>query len=338
MPVLAPTRATRILILAATAIPLLLAAVGALFTVLIGQNCSGGGGGGDAPSQVAQRGIPATFLVIYEQVGAQYRIPWEILAGIGQEECDQGGDTDPSCTPQPGATGPGVANCAGASGPMQIGVGSGPCGSAGDAYDSLRNYLPDPSLGPHDPTTAVELAALVLIKNKGAPTGQAIDTYWPYARAYNGSGPLADAYADRVTADAHAYQGTQAVASGLLCAGLATPVIAGTRARILPTGEAEAPADVPAAVQDMIAAGNRIDRFPYSYGGGHGAPAQTMSQTNPDPAAVPGDEENGGPGMTARRRPRMCCGAEGWGRACSAVLSWTRPSWRGWGTRDRGNG
>ena len=46
----------------------------------------------------------------------------------------------------------------------------------------------------------------------------------------------------------------------------------------------------------MIAAGNRIDRFPYSYGGAHGDPAQTMSQSNPDPAAVPGAEENGGPG------------------------------------------
>ena len=50
---------------------------------------------------------------------------------------------------------------------MAIGVG----GAAGDAYDSLRRYLPNPALGPHDPTTAVELAALVLIKDKGAPTG-----------------------------------------------------------------------------------------------------------------------------------------------------------------------
>ena len=208
---------------------------------------------------------------------------------------------------------------------MQIGVGSGPCGSAGDAYDSLRNYLPDPSLGPHDPTTAVELAALVLIKNKGAPTGQAIDTYWPYARAYNGSGPLADAYADRVTADAHAYQGTQAVASGLLCAGLATPVIAGTRARILPTGEAEAPADVPAAVQDMIAAGNRIDRFPYSYGGGHGAPAQTMAGPIPIRPRFRAMGRLAVRGMTARRRPRMCCGAEGLGESLlgSAVMDST---------------
>lgn len=55
---------------------------------------------------------------------------------------------------------------------MQIGIG----GAAGDEYDSLRRYLPNPSLGPHDPTTAVQLAALVLIKHKGAPTGKPLDS------------------------------------------------------------------------------------------------------------------------------------------------------------------
>ena len=164
MPVLTRKRSTRVLIAVAAVVPLLLALGAAMISVLIGQSCSGGAGG-DAPSRVAQRDIPASFLSIYEQVGARYRIPWEILAGIGKEECDHGRYPDPSCTPQPGATGPGVANFAGASGPMQIGIG----GAAGDEYDSLRHYLPDPSLGPHDPTTAVELAALVLIKDKGAP-------------------------------------------------------------------------------------------------------------------------------------------------------------------------
>ena len=216
MPVLTRRRSTRILIAAAALVPLLLALGAAMISVLIGQSCSGGAGG-DAPSRVAQRDIPASFLSIYEQVGARYRIPWEILAGIGKEECDHGRYPDPSCTPQPGATGPGVANFAGASGPMQIGIG----GAAGDEYDSLRHYLPDPSLGPHDPTTAVELAALVLIKDKGAPTGQPIDAYLAYVRAYNGSGPIADAYAARVLADAHAYQGagTLAVAGCAAAAG-----------------------------------------------------------------------------------------------------------------------
>ena len=276
----------------AAGFPLLLAGGAALLTVVIGGTCTGSGVG-DAPSALAIRDIPASFLRIYEQVGAQFKIPWEVLAGIGQEECDQGRLPDPSCTPRPGATGPGVANFAGASGPMQIGVG----GLAGDEYQSLRRYLPDPSLGPHDPTTAVELAALVLIRDKGAPIGQPIDAYAVYVRAYNGSGPAADAYAARVLADAHAYQGAGTTAFGPSCsAALGTPIVPGTKARILPSGDAAAPADAPAVVQQMIAAGNRIDRFPYSYAGGHGAVAQTMNQTAPDPAAFPGAEENGGPG------------------------------------------
>jgi hypothetical protein len=285
-------RGVRALVVVAAAFPLLLAGGAALLTVVIGQSCSGSGVG-DVASRTAVRDIPASFLAIYEQVGAQFKLPWEVLAGIGKEECDQGRYPDPSCTPQAGATGPGVANFAGASGPMQVGVG----GAAGDEYGSLRRYLPDPSLGPHDPTTAVELAALVLIKDKGAPTGQPIDAYRDYVRAYNGSGPIADAYAARVLADAHAYQGAGTVAFGAFCsAAFGTLLVPGTRARILPSGVAAAPADAPAAVQGMIAAGNRINHFAYSYGGAHGDPAQTMNQSNPNPAAVPGAEENGGPG------------------------------------------
>jgi hypothetical protein len=207
VPVVTRRRTGWIVVAGAVAVTLLLAVGLVLLSVLVGQICTGGTGTASAPSQLARRDIPADFLRIYEKVGAQYRIPWEVLAGIGKEECDNGQDPDPSCTPIPGARGPGVANCAGASGPMQIGVGSGPCGDAGDAYDALRHYLPNPALGPHDPTTAVELAALVLIKDKGAPTGKPIDAYWRYAEAYNGSGPAAAAYANRVLADAHAYQG-----------------------------------------------------------------------------------------------------------------------------------
>ena len=113
-----------------------------------------------------------------------------------------------------------MANFAGASGPTQIGIG----GAAGDEYDSLRRYLSNPALGPHDPTTAVELAVLVLIKDKGATAGQPIDAYRPYVRAYNGSGPMADAYADRVLADAHAYQGTGTLVVAACAAAPATYV------------------------------------------------------------------------------------------------------------------
>ena len=296
MAVVTRRRGVRALVVVAATFPLVLAGGAALLTVVLGGTCAGSGVG-DAPSALATRDIPGAFLRIYEQVGARYKVPWEVLAGIGREECDHGRNPDPSCRPQPDARGPGVANCAGASGPMQVGVGGGPCGVAGDQYQSLRRYLSDPSLGPHDPTTAVELAALVLIKGKGAPIGQPIDAYAVYVRAYNGSGAAADAYAARVLADAHAYQGTGTAAFGPSCtAALGTPLVPGTRARILASGDAAAPADAPAVVQAMIAAGNRIDRFPYSYGGAHGDPAQTMNQSNPNPSAVPGAQENGGPG------------------------------------------
>jgi hypothetical protein len=181
--------------------------------------CTSAGLLADAASPAAQSQIPSQWLQIFQQAGAQYRIPWEILAGIAKNECNFAQDTDPSCTPQPGATGPRSANYAGASGPVQIGVGGG----AGNQYQTLKQYLPNPQLGPHDPTTAVQLAALVLIKHKGAPEGAPIDAYLPYVTAYNGTGPQADAYGQQVIADAHAYQGdgtTTMISTG--CAAHAT--------------------------------------------------------------------------------------------------------------------
>jgi hypothetical protein len=151
---------------------------------------------------------------------------------------------------------------------MQVGIG----GAAGDEYDALRHLLPDPSLGPHDPTTAVELAALMLTRDKGAPTGQPIDALPRLRACVNGAGPMAEAYAARVLADAHA------------------------------------------EVQAMIAAGNRINHFPYSYGGAHGDAAQTMSQASPDPAAVPG-EENGDPGYDCSSATCTSCGPGGLGQS-----------------------
>ena len=90
----------------------------------------------------------------------------------------------------------------------------------------------------------------------------------------------------------------------------------------MPSGDAAAPADAPAVVQEMIAAGNRIDHFAYSYGGAHGDPAQTMNQSNPNPAAVPGAEENGGPGYDCSSATVVrAVGRRASGRACSAAAS-----------------
>jgi cell wall-associated NlpC family hydrolase len=45
----------------------------------------------------------------------------------------------------------------------------------------------------------------------------------------------------------------------------------GPRARVLPDGTAVAPADAPDIVKKVILAGNEIAKFPYKWGGGHGA-------------------------------------------------------------------
>jgi hypothetical protein len=182
---------------------------------------SGSGGcnapSGGPPSKEAERDIPADFLELYQQVGAKYRIPWEVLAGIGREECDHGRLDHPACTPQPGASGPGTANFAGAAGPMQIGIG----GAAGNIWAVRKtDGGGDGKTGAHDPADAIATAAVILLKDKGAQPGKPIDDYRAAARAYNGAGPVAEAYADRVIADAHLYSsGANPVADSSGCAG-----------------------------------------------------------------------------------------------------------------------
>ncbi len=59
--------------------------------------------------------------------------------------------------------------------------------------------------------------------------------------------------------------------------GLGVPITAGSRAVLLPSGLAAAPADAPAAVKGIIAAGNEIVGKPYVYGGGHGLPLDEIA-------------------------------------------------------------
>ena len=166
-----------------------------------GGGCEPGAPSGP-PSKEAERDIPDDFLRLYQQAGAKHRIPWEILAGIGREGCDHGRQNNPACTPQPGASGPGSPNFVGASGPMQIGIGC----AAGNIW-AIRKVDGggDGMTGAHDPADAIATAAIILIKDKGAPQDKPIDAYRAAVRAYNGAGPVAEAYADRVIADARLY-------------------------------------------------------------------------------------------------------------------------------------
>lgn len=53
----------------------------------------------------------------------------------------------------------------------------------------------------------------------------------------------------------------------------------GEHAQLLPNGLAAAPAGAPAAVQQIIAAGNQIAGKPYEVGGGHGLPLSVLAPT-----------------------------------------------------------
>jgi len=85
---------------------------------------------------------------------------------------------------------------------MQIGIG----GAAGNSFGPRGvDFDSDGKTGAHNPADAIATAAIILIKDKGAPQGKPIDAYRDAVRAYNGAGPQAEAYADRVLADARTY-------------------------------------------------------------------------------------------------------------------------------------
>jgi hypothetical protein len=123
-----------------------------------------------------------------------------------------------------------------------------------------------------------------------------IDLWWEFARALhipyeNGlwSGPVrierppgtgsAGVLGQTVTGPASSPTTTQP--AGATCSSgtsSGVPLTPGGQARLMSNGLAAAPANAPAAVKGIIAAGNQIVGKPYLYGGGHGIP---LSQVAP---------------------------------------------------------
>jgi membrane-bound lytic murein transglycosylase B len=103
--------------------------------------------GQPSPSRAAVADIPASYLRLYRQAGARYRIPWPVLAAVGKVESNHGR-----------ARLPGVrsgSNWAGACGPMQLGcVAGSKAGNAWARYGRGR---------PHDPADAILAAARYLV-------------------------------------------------------------------------------------------------------------------------------------------------------------------------------
>jgi cell wall-associated NlpC family hydrolase len=100
------------------------------------------------PTSSAVADIPHDYLLLYQEAGLAFDVPWEVLAGIGKVECDHGQNPDPACWKE------GVENAAGAGGPMQFlattwqeygivasGSGAPDRWNAADAIISAANFL-----------------------------------------------------------------------------------------------------------------------------------------------------------------------------------------------------
>jgi cell wall-associated NlpC family hydrolase len=133
------------------------------------------------PSATAVADIPRDYLLLYEQAGLAFDVPWSLLAGIGKVECDHSRNPDPACWQE------GKTNAAGAGGPMQFLAGTwAQYGLDGDNDGHANRW---------DPADAIVSAANFL-KSNGAP-----DKIEQAVFAYNHS----QAYVQQVLAWANLY-------------------------------------------------------------------------------------------------------------------------------------
>jgi peptidoglycan DL-endopeptidase CwlO len=112
-----------VLLMALLAGPVVIFASGDLLA-MSGTSCTSVSGTSGQPtaSKFARESIPANYLALFQSIGAQYDVPWVVLAGIGKVESDDG---------QSNLAGvDSGANAFGAAGPMQIGIG----GAAGNEW------------------------------------------------------------------------------------------------------------------------------------------------------------------------------------------------------------
>jgi cell wall-associated NlpC family hydrolase len=149
-----------------------------------------------APSgQQAVADIPASYLALYRKAGAEYQIPWPVLAAIGDVESDHGRQADPGARSG--------ADSARAKGPMNL------LASTWHAYqvDGDRDGKKDV----YDPADAITTAANYL-KAKGAP-----EHLLTAIRHYNHSGSYGTKILDRAKEYA-ASQGPEQESASEQCA------------------------------------------------------------------------------------------------------------------------
>jgi len=248
------------------------------------------------PGPASVPGIPTNLLPIFEGAGQQFQLGnngWAYLAALNYAESTFGTSQLPGVHSG--------SNSAGAAGPMQIGIG----GAATDNWDTIVGQIPASLAGGTQPPsvyneTDAVYAGAALLKKWGAPGS------WQAALvAWNNYPPEIAQVTQLVAQYTNTGQGKAGAtpvtttstspvpAGGQGCVPVSGPTTPGAVARVLANGLAAIPQGAPPAVQEMIAAGNQIIGYPYSYGGGH-SPASM--KVPPGPNADPGQQENGGPG------------------------------------------
>ena len=252
-----------VLLLGMLAVPMLV--IGGTTMLFAG----GGGGGGCTPSSsgsVTQPGvsaeaansIPADYLKWYRHVGAQFNVPWTVLAGIGKVESDHGRTTLPGVR--------GGANAFGAAGPMQIGIG----GAAGNQWGGApvhpssetvsgvaTNEDGNPQASVYDPADAIAGAAKYLLAH-------GVQNSVPAAIfAYN----HLDSYVQAVLGWASTYASGGFTVSAVTPNGGAAAAGSGTGSSCTGTGTLDALVTPNAAVATAIQFAQQELGKPYLWGG-----------------------------------------------------------------------
>jgi len=278
------------------------------------------------PGPASVPGIPQNLLPIFEGAAGQFQLGndgWAYLAALNNAESTFGTNNGPGTGVLSGS------NSAGAAGPMQIGIG----GAATDNWDTIIAEIPAGLSGGTQPPsvyneTDAVYGAAALLKKWGAPAS------WQAALvAWNNYPPEIAQVTQLVAQYTQTGQGpagttpvttTSPLPAGRQgCVPVSGPTTPGAVARVLPNGLAAIPQGAPAAVQEMIAAGNQIISYPYSYAGGH-SPASM--RVPPGPNADPGQQENGGPGYDCSSAVGFVLWGAGFGQSLlggQVPTSWT---------------
>jgi Transglycosylase SLT domain len=166
---------------------LLVAAVTAILSALVGASTCSGGPTAATPSAHAEQGIPVRYLTLYRATGDRYAVPWPVLAAIGSIETDHGRLRAPGVR-----SGVNRYGCCG--GPMQFNLRDGPP-STWERYGVDGNR--DGTRDVYDPADAIASAASylrMLLQNADGNLPRAVF-------GYNHS----QAYVDDVLARARGY-------------------------------------------------------------------------------------------------------------------------------------